>query len=97
MLSRFHRLAVSRRSGGPASLETRSHRPHRRRQPTWTVELAERVLRLWQQYPRWGKHKLTVLLRREGRSVSPSRAGRILSRLKARRRPRSYAWRKPGD
>ena len=28
------------------SLEDRSHRPHRRRQLTWTPELAERVLRL---------------------------------------------------
>ena len=35
------------------SLEDRSHRPHRRRQPTWTPQLAQRVLRLRQQYPRW--------------------------------------------
>jgi transposase InsO family protein len=94
-----------------ASLEARSHRPPRRRQPTWTAELAERVLGLRRQYPRWGKDKLAVLLRREGRSVSASRVGRILSRLKARgvliepptihlkvrRRPRPYARRKPRD
>ena len=66
------------------SLEDRSYRPHRRRQPTWAPELAERMLRLRRQYPRWGKDKLVVLLRREGRHVSTSMVGRILARLKAR-------------
>ena len=94
-----------------ASLEARSHRPHRRRQPTWTAELAERVLRLRRQYPRWGKDKLAVLLHREGRAVSTSMVGRIRWRLKARgvliepptihlkarRRARPYARRKPRD
>jgi len=67
-----------------SSLEARSHRPHRRRQPTWTAELAERVLALRRQYPRWSKDKLAVLLAREGRHVSVSMVGRILSRLKQR-------------
>jgi transposase-like protein len=49
------------------SLEDGSHRPHRRRQPTWSAQLADRVLALRRQYPRWGKDKLVVLLRREGR------------------------------
>lgn len=96
-----------------ASLEDRSHRPHRRRQPTWSAELAEAVLRLRRQYPRWGKDKLGVLLRREDRKVSTSMIGRILThlkrrgrlveplpmRIKARRsRPaRPYAVRKPRD
>jgi transposase InsO family protein len=65
-----------------ASLEGRSHRPHRLRQPTWSPELAERVLALRKQYPRWGKDKLAVLLRREKRWVSTSMVGRILMRLK---------------
>lgn len=69
-----------------ASLEDRSQRPHRRRQPTWSPQLAERVLQLRRQYPRWGKDKLVVLLRREGRSVSTSMVGRILTQLKARGR-----------
>ena len=67
-----------------ATLEDRSHRPHRRRPPTWTPELADRVLALRQQYPRWGKDKLAVLLAREGRRVSVSMVGRILTRLKQR-------------
>ncbi len=66
------------------TLEGRSHRPHRRRQPTWTPELAERILRLRRQYPRWGKDKLAVLLARERRPVSVSMVGRILTRLRQR-------------
>ena len=66
------------------TLESRSHRPHRRRQPTWTPEMAERVLQLRRQYPRWGRDKLAVLLRRAGRRVSTSMVGRILTRLKQR-------------
>jgi putative transposase len=67
-----------------STLEERSHRPHKMRQPTWTADLAERVLRLRQQFPRWGKDKLVVLLKREKRSVSISMVGRILAHLKRR-------------
>ena len=66
------------------TLEERSHRPKRVRRPTWTAELAERILSLRKQYPRWGKDKLVVLLRREQRSVSTSMVGRILADLKRR-------------
>ena len=95
------------------TLEDRSRRPRRRRQPTWSPDLAQAVLRLREEYPRWGKDKLVVLLRREGRLVSTSMVGRILRRLKeqgvlvdpprqpvsARKRPwfRPYAVRKPKD
>jgi len=95
------------------SLEDGSHRPHRRRQPTWTPLLVERVLALRRQYPRWGKDKLVVLLGREGRKVSTSMVGRILTHLRKRgllveplrrgwrvrrpRPPRSWATRKPPD
>jgi putative transposase len=64
------------------TLESRSHRPHRRRQPTWSSALAERVLELRRQFPRWGKDKLAVLLRRQKLSVSVSMVGRILRQLK---------------
>jgi putative transposase len=95
---------------GVAGLEDRSHRPRRCRQSTWPVELEQRVLQLREQYPRWGKDKLVVLLRREGLVVSTSMVGRILKRLKdsgqlveplpVRRRrknpvARPYAIRKP--
>ena len=66
------------------TLEGRSHRPQRRRRPTWTAAQAERVRRLREQYPRWGKDKLAVLLRREGWAVSVSMVGRILTSLRQR-------------
>ncbi len=68
------------------TLEELSHRPHQVRQPTWTAQLAERVLALRQQYPRWGKDKLVVLLRREKRTVSTSMVGSRPSQLFSGRR-----------
>ena len=93
------------------SLEERSHKPKRLRRPTWSRELALAVLHLREQYPRWGKDKLAVLLRERGWEVSTSMVGRILTHLKLRgvlkepllpristrkrRWPRHYAVRKP--
>src|ERR1700689_5987832 len=54
------------------ALEERSHCPRRRRQPTWSFPLAEKVLLLRLQFPRWGKDKLAVLLRRQKVSISVS-------------------------
>ena len=58
------------------SLEERSHRPRRVRQPTWSRELALADLHLREEYPRWGKDKLVVLLRRQGWVASTSMVGR---------------------
>jgi putative transposase len=96
-----------------SSLADRSRRPRRRRQPTWSAALQAAVLSLRQQYPRWGKDKLVVLLHRQGHTVSTSMVGRILRRLRQRgvlveplrrpisaskrRPPRPYAVRKPRD
>jgi len=66
------------------TLENRSCRPKKLRQPTYSTELATAVQRLREEYPRWGKDKLVVLLRREGFICSTSMVGRILHRLKAR-------------
>jgi len=66
------------------TLEDGSHRPHRRRRPTWTAEQAEGVRCLREQYPRWGKDKLAVLLGRQGWPVSVSMVGRILTSLRQR-------------
>jgi putative transposase len=68
------------------SLEDRSHRPHRVRRATWPLLLEGKVLRLRLQFPRWGKEKLAVLLRREGITISTSMVGRILTRLKTQGR-----------
>src|SRR2546430_11667844 len=63
------------------SLEERSHRPRQCRQPTWAFPLEEKVLTLRLQFPRWGKDKLAVLLRRQKLAGSTSMVGRILTRL----------------
>ena len=87
------------------SLEDRSSRPHHRRRPTWTLAQLAAVRRVRLAYPRWGKDKLAVLLRREGLALSVSMVGRILDRLRATgelREPphrrisaRKRAWRRP--
>jgi len=64
------------------TLEERSHRPHKIRQPTWTAALAARVLALRKENPCWGKDKLAVLLAREKLTISVSMVGRILAALK---------------
>jgi len=64
------------------SLEDRSDRPIRRRRPTWTLAQLQAVKAVRKRYPRWGKDKLVVLLRREGHRLSTSMVGRILARLK---------------
>src|SRR4030066_2064672 len=94
-------------------LEDRSHRAHRLRQPTAPPELVTAVLKLREEYPRWGKDKLAVLLHERGCQVSTSMVGRIIRRLKDRgvlrepisnhvsatkhRPDRPYAIRKPRD
>jgi putative transposase len=109
----FYRWKRRYRPGDLTTLESHSHRPKRLRQPTWSPELSQAVLNLREEYPRWGKDKLVVLLRREEWQVSTSMVGRILKRLKergvlreplpnaisARRRhwPRPYAVRKPRE
>jgi len=95
------------------SLEDLPHRPKHLRQPTYSVELVEAVLKLREEYPRWDKDKLVILLRREGFASSASTVGRILKKLKERgvlkeplpnhisarksQRQRPYAVRKPKD
>jgi putative transposase len=95
------------------SLESGSHRPKRVRQPTYSVGLVEAVVKLREQYPRWGKDKLLVLLEKEGFHTSASTVGRILVYARKRgilrepvpnyvsaskrARKRPYAIRKPRE
>jgi transposase InsO family protein len=67
------------------SLEDDRHtrRPRRVRQPQTPRELVARIRALREQYPRWGKAKLAVLLHREGWAVSVSTVGRTMTRLRA--------------
>jgi len=98
---------------GPRGLEDRSRRPRRVRQRTWTEVMVDIVRKLRLEYPRWGKDKLVVLLRRRGVQISVSMVGRILAYLKkkglirnasladpwmgGRFQRRPYAIRKPRD
>ena len=111
--STLHSWLKRYREAGDRGLEDRSRRPRRIRRPTWNAALEARVLALRQENPRWGKDKLTPILRREGISVSVSMVGRIISRLKHQGRLlpatladpcivskpylRPYARRKPRD
>ena len=67
-----------------ATLESRSHRPKHLRQLTAPDELIEAIRSLREQYPRWGKDKLSELLREQGHQVSTSMVGRVIRRLKER-------------
>ena len=95
------------------TLEDRASAPRHRRRATWTIEQLGAVRAVRQAYPRWGKDKLRVLLRRAGIVLSASMIGRILARLRRsgelrepvarrmsvrqRRWTRPYAIRKPAD
>jgi putative transposase len=94
------------------SLRDKSRRPRRVRQPVWSSELVRAVKQVREQYPRWGKDKLVVLLRGQGYMTSASTVGRVLRYLKKRgvlvepvrraisatkRVKRQYAIRKPKE
>jgi len=105
-LGRFDRFHLE-------TLEDHGSAPRRRRRATWTVDQLRAVKTVRERYPRWGKDKLVVLLRRTGLRLSTSMVGRILARLRRsgelrepprrrmnvqrRRWLRPYAIRKPAD
>lgn len=91
-------------------LESRSSRPKRVRQRQWTAAQRAAVRQVREEYPRWGKAKLAVVLARQGVRLAVSTVGRILADLKRRgllveprrvratphaRYPRPHARRKP--
>ena len=71
------------RERGVAGLEPRSRRPRRLRQPQTPLVVVQRIQVLRQQYPRWGREKLRVLLKREGIHISAKSIDRVIHRLKA--------------
>jgi putative transposase len=92
------------------SLREGSRRPRRVRRPVWSPEMVKAIKQVREQYPRWGKDKLVVLLREQGYITSASTVGRVLRYLKRRgvlaepvrrvisatkRVKRQYAIRKP--
>jgi putative transposase len=111
--STLYRWQIQLNECGLKGLEDKSRRPKHFRQPMWDPKLVDEVLRLREEYPRWGKDKLVILIKRKGWQVSTSTVGRILSYLKARgvlkepslrpistrrrKQQRPYAIRKPKD
>src|SRR5438309_7112916 len=63
--------------------DRRTRRPRRVRQPQTPPELVAQIRAVREQFPRWGKVKLAVLLRRDGTTVTASTVGRTLTRLRA--------------
>ena len=91
-------------SGGVRGLEPGSRRPRRVRQPQTSLEVVERVQAVREQYPRWGREKLRVLLLEEGITLSAKSIDRVIGRLKGRgvlreavRRPSGGAMRGSDD
>ncbi|MDP2727110.1 MAG: helix-turn-helix domain-containing protein [Dehalococcoidia bacterium] len=72
------------RSEEVKGLEPGSRRPHRLRQPRTPVEVVERIQALREQYPRWGREKLRVLLEEEGIQISAKSIDRVILRLRKR-------------
>ncbi|MGO9612782.1 MAG: integrase core domain-containing protein [Dissulfurispiraceae bacterium] len=97
---------------GLSSVKEHLRRPKRLRKAQWSYELIIAVKQLRQQYLRWGKDKLIVLLKDQGWETSASTVCRIIGYLKKRgdiveprrraistkkRQQRSYAVRKPKE
>jgi transposase InsO family protein len=80
-ISRWVRAFADRRLAG---LEDRSRRPRTVRTPTTPSAVVIRIRELREQYPRWGRAKIAVLLEREGIHVSAKTVDRTLARLRAR-------------
>ena len=78
------RWARAYRRDGIAGLEPRSRRPRRVRQPQTPSAVVQRIRELREQYPRWGREKLRVLLQRDGIHISAKSIDRVIARLKAR-------------
>ena len=65
---------------GIIGLNECSKKPKNVRNPTTAWDIIIRTIKLRKQYPAWSKHKLKVLLEKEGLKVSVSTVGRILKR-----------------
>lgn len=82
----FYRWKRRYRPGYLVSLEdnTSNRRPKSVRSPETNPLVVRRIKSLREQYPRWGKKKLYILLKREGFTTSEATVGRTLNRLRAK-------------
>lgn len=63
------------------SLISKSRRPKNFRKAKNRSNVAIRIQALREEFPRWGKRKITKLLKREGVDISESSVGRVISGL----------------
>lgn len=90
-----------------STLEDRSKRPQKVREPMIGWEVKEKVVQLRQKYPRWGKVKIQMLLlKEEGVRVGQSTIQAVINRNGLRRVPakkryrrtkRKHMYEVPGD
>jgi putative transposase len=66
------------------TLEAKKTTPINKRLPTTPPHIVEAIRSLREEYPRWGKDKLVILLRRQNIVTSTSTVGRTIKRLKDR-------------
>ena len=71
-------------SGGMGGLEPKSRRPRRVRQSQTPLEVVEKIRAVREQYPRWGREKLRVLLSEEGITLSAKSIDWVIGQLKVR-------------
>ena len=65
----------------PSSLEEKSRRPHRVREPEVDSNVIEHIKHYREQFPTMGKKRIATLLKAEhGVSISPSSVGRVINR-----------------
>ena len=69
---------------GVVGLEPESRRRRRVRQAQTALPVVQRIQALREQYPRWGRERLRVLLEREGIHLSSKSIDRVIARLEAR-------------
>lgn len=78
----FFRWQKKYRNDGLFGLENDSRRPNNVRQPRWDKETEQRVLIMRKQYPLWGKHKISAIIKRYyNKEIPASTVGRILKRF----------------
>lgn len=76
----IHRWIKRLKHYGPISLNEKSRRPKKTRDPTTSWNIVIRAVQLRKQYPAWSKYKIKALLERENIQASVSTVGRILKR-----------------
>ena len=80
------------RRHGPAGLEPRSTRPHRRRKRDWTLADVQAVMAVRRQHPFMGLRSIHAVLRKAGSHLSRAAVGRIVRLCLKRKWIKPVVW-----